>query len=179
MHDRLIYGKDETQRVVSIEPMESAAALEVFTEDENNIISAHLVSNRYWILSNQNIDGSFARLGGNLHYKYGKQFVHRKDFISFKKEHQRSDLYSIYDPKESAMVKDGYTYFKGMKPQDISILSFDIETTTLDPTAPDASVLLISNTLRKGNKTERKLFAYTDHDSDHSRDSGDRRHGNL
>jgi DNA polymerase, archaea type len=166
MHHRLIYGKDETKRIVSIETMESAAALEVFVEDENNNVGSHLVSNRYWILSNQNIDGSFTRLNGNLHYKYGKQFVTRSEFISFKKQHQRSDLYSIYDPKESAMVKDGITYFKGMKPHDVSILSFDIETTTLDPTAPGASVLLISNTLRKGNKVERKLFAYTDHDSD-------------
>jgi DNA polymerase elongation subunit (family B) len=166
MHDKLIYGKDETQRIVSIEPMVSAAALEVFTEDESNNVNSHIVSNRYWILSNQNVDGSFTRLNGNLHYKYGKQFTTRSEFISFKKQHQRSDLYSIYDPKESAMVKDGITYFKGMKPQDVSILSFDIETTTLDPTAPGASVLLISNTLRKGNKVERRLFAYTDHDSD-------------
>ena len=166
MHDKLIYGKDETQRIVSIEPMECAAALEVFVEGQNNEVNSHLVSNRYWILSNQNIDGSFTRLNGNLHYKYGKQFVTRSEFISFKKQHQRHDLYSIYDPKESVMVKDGYTYFKGMKPQDVSILSFDIETTTLDVTVPGAAVLLISNTLRKGDNVERRLFAYTDYDSD-------------
>jgi hypothetical protein len=46
MHDKLIYGKDETKRIVSIEAMESAAALEVFVEDENNNVSSHLVSNR-------------------------------------------------------------------------------------------------------------------------------------
>jgi len=166
MQDRLIYGKNETKRIVSIEAMESAAALEIFVEDENNNVSSHLVSNRYWILCNQNIDGTFTRLNGLLHYKWGKQFYSRLDFISFKKQYSKYDLYSIYDPKESAMVKDGYTYFKEMKPQDVSILSFDIETTTLDPSAPGASVLLISNTLRKGNKVERKLFAYTDYNDD-------------
>ena len=166
MHDRLIYGKNETQRIVSIEAMESAAALEIFVEDENNNVSSHLVSNRYWILSNNNVDQKFARLNGNLHYKWGKQFSTREDFISFKKQHQKYDLYSIHDQKESAMVKDGITYFKGMKPQDVSILSFDIETTGLNAQANDAAVLLISNTLRTGNKTQRKLFAYSDYNND-------------
>ena len=161
MHDRLIYGKEETQRVVSIEPNEET--IEVFTENESGAVSSHVINNRYWILSNQNIDGSFAKLNGNLHYKWGKQFTTREDFISFKKQNHRYDLYSIHDPKESAMVKDGITYFKGMKPQDVSILSFDIETTGLNAQANDAAVLLISNTLRIGNTIQRKLFAYSDY----------------
>jgi DNA polymerase elongation subunit (family B) len=163
MHDKLIYGKNETQRIVCIEPSEDSAT--IYTEDEDNIIHSHIVSNRYWILSNQNIDGSFARLTGNLHYKYGRQFSSREDYISFKKQHQKFDMYSIHDPKESFMVKDGYTYFKGMKPQDVSILSFDIETTGLNPEAEDASVLLISNTLRVGTTVVKKLFAYSDYPS--------------
>ena len=107
MHDKLIYGKNETQRIVCIEPSEDSAI--IYIEDENNIINSHIVSNRYWILSNQNIDGSFARLTGNLHYKYGKQFVSREDYISFKKQNHRFDMYSIHDPKESFMVK-GFNY---------------------------------------------------------------------
>lgn len=164
MHDKLIYGKNETQRIVCIEPSEDSAI--IYTEDEDNIIHSHVVSNRYWILSNQNIDGSFARLTGNLHYKYGKQFSSREDYITFKKQYQKFDMYSIHDPKESFMVKDGYTYFKGMKPQDVSILSFDIETTGLNPEAEDASVLLISNTMRVGTTVIKKLFAYSDYPSD-------------
>ena len=164
MHDRLIYGKNETKRIVSIEPKDDQT--EVFIQNEDHTVSSHVINNRYWILSNNNIDQTFARLAGNLHYKWGKQFSTREDFISFKKQHQKYDLYSIHDQKESAMVKDGITYFKGMKPQDVSILSFDIETTGLNAQANDAAVLLISNTLRNGNKIQRKLFAYSDYHND-------------
>ena len=164
MHDKLIYGKNELNRIVCIEPSEDQTI--IYTEDEDNYVTSHAVSNRYWILSNQNIDGSFARLAGNLHYKYGKQFISREDFISFKKQHQKNDLYSIHDAKESFMVKDGYTYFKGMRPEEVSILSFDIETTGLNPEAQDASVLLISNTFRSGTTVIKKLFAYSDYPTD-------------
>jgi DNA polymerase elongation subunit (family B) len=148
---------------VSIEPQDEFAI--VFTQNEDGSITETQVQNRYWILSNQNVDNSFVRLNGNLHYKWGKQFKERSDFISFKKQYGRYDIYSIHDPKESIMVKDGYTYFKGMKPQDVSILSFDIETTSLNAEDPQAKVLLISNTYRKNGVTNRKLFSFTDYHS--------------
>jgi len=148
MSDQLIYGKNQTQKIVSIEPQGDRAL--IFCQNEDGSITGFTVENRYWILSNQNINNSFARLNGDLHYKWGKQFKDRSEFISFKKQYAKHDMYSIHDPKESLMVKDGYTYFKGMKPQEVSILSFDIETTGLNPEAQDASVLLISNTLRIG-----------------------------
>jgi DNA polymerase elongation subunit (family B) len=62
------------------------------------------------------------------------------------------------------MVKDGYTYFKGLNPKEVSILSFDIETTTLNPREASAKVLLISTTLRKNKELIRKLFAYDDYE---------------
>lgn len=164
MNDKLIYGKNETQRIVSIEPSEDTTI--IYTEDGDNYVTSHTVSNRYWILSNNNIDQKFTRLNGNLHYKWGKQFSSREEFITFKKQHHRFDLYSIHDPKESTMVKDGYTYFKGMRPEEVSILSFDIETTGLNPEAQDASVLLISNTFRTGTTVIKKLFAYSDYPTD-------------
>lgn len=164
MSDKLIYGKNETQRIVSIEPSEDTTTIYIETSD--NYVISNTVSNRYWILSNNNIDQTFTRLNGNLHYKWGKQFSSREEFITFKKQHHRFDLYSIHDPKESAMVKDGYTYFKGMRPEEVSILSFDIETTGLNPEAQDASVLLISNTFRIGTTVIKKLFAYSDYPTD-------------
>lgn len=164
MNDNLIYGKNNIDRIVSIEAKEDN--LYVFAEDREHNISVHIQPNRYWVLCNTNLDSTFFRLEGQLHYKWGKQFKKRSEFIEFKNQNRKFDLYSIYDPKESAMVKDGYTYFKGMKPQDVSILSFDIETTGLNPEANDASVLLISNTLRVGTTTIKKLFAYSDYPSD-------------
>jgi DNA polymerase I len=162
MSNDLIYGKNQTQKIVSIEPNDEQCT--IFTE-ENGSVSQFVVPNRYWVLAADNLDGSFTRLNGSLYYKYGKQFKSRTDYISFKKENAKKDLYSVHDAKESLMLKDGYTYFKGMNPSEVSILSFDIETTGLNPEARDASVLLISNTLRINGKTTRKLFAYSDYTS--------------
>ena len=64
MHDRLIYGKNETKRIVSIEPKDDQT--EVFIQNEDHTVSSHVINNRYWILSNNNIDQTFARLAGNL-----------------------------------------------------------------------------------------------------------------
>jgi DNA polymerase elongation subunit (family B) len=61
-------------------------------------------------------------------------------------------------------MKDGYTYFKGLSPSEVSILSFDIETTTLNPEDDNAKVLLISLTFRnhKGELTK-DLFAFDEY----------------
>lgn len=57
------------------------------------------------------------------------------------------------------MILNGYTYFKGLKVNDISLLSFDIENQNENDTDPDKLVVIISNTYRdrNGNYT-RKLF---------------------
>jgi DNA polymerase elongation subunit (family B) len=75
------------------------------------------------------------------------------------------DTFSIYDPKESLMVKDGLTLYKGLKIKDVSILSFDIESTSLEVNA-SAHVLLISNTFRVNGEITRKLFSYTDYEDE-------------
>lgn len=162
MQDRLIYGKNETTQIVSIEPTDSGA--EVFIET-NSGIKSELIPNRYWVLANNPIDSGFIKLSGSLHYKYGKQFTTREEYITFKKQNYKRDIFSIHDSKESLMVKDGLTYYKGMQPKDVSILSFDIETTTLNPEQDGSKVLLISNTLRKNGIVSRKLFAFTDHNN--------------
>jgi len=160
--ERLLYGKDTTQKIVSIEVNEDQA--EVFTEDAG-VVSSHLVPNRYWVLLSGN-PGSCTRLKGELHYKYGRQFKSREEFQKFKyRYNDRAKAYSIYDAKEALMVKDGYTYFKGMTVNDVSVLSFDLETTGLDPEAEGAHVLLISNTFRSQGKIIKKLFAYNDYSS--------------
>jgi DNA polymerase, archaea type len=51
-----------------------------------------------------------------------------------------------------------------MKPQDVSILAFDIETTSLNFTKDD-KVLIIANTFRKNGIVSRKLFSYSDYGS--------------
>lgn len=161
-YNPIIFGKDELERIVSLEPGDETA--EVFIEEKDGTVRSEFVNNRYWILSNKPHGTGWAKLKGNLHYSFGKQFSTRPEFLKVKGYYKHHDIYSIYDPKESLMVKDGFTYFKGMQISDVSILSFDIETTGLrhDDTS---KVLIISNTFRKQGKTIRKMFCYDEYRS--------------
>lgn len=156
-HDKLIFGKDERQKIVNIEVTEDGTA-EIFYLDG----TSEFVTHKYWVLASDFVPGS-RRMNGNLHYKHGLQFNTLREFQSYRAQNRKKDTYSIYDQKEALMVKDGLTYFKGMRHKDVSVLSFDIETTSLyhDDTA---KLLIISNTFRnKSGVTQRKIFTYEDY----------------
>lgn len=164
-YDPLIYGKSSLEKIVGLEPGDDYA--EVFIESSPGNIVSQFVPNRYWILCSKPFDKSWAILKGDQHYRYGKQFTTREDFSSHRNMLKKYDIFSIYDAQESLMVKDGYTFFKGISsPKDVSILSFDIETTGLNPEAADALVILISITYRAGVKIVKRLFSYDDYDSE-------------
>lgn len=158
----LVFGKSKLTNIVSIEIENNEAV--VFTET-TGVISKTVVNNKHWILSTTKPDKHFVRLKGNLSYKYGRQFIQRKSFLEARQYYKGIgvDTYFIHNPKEAFMVNYGYTYFKGMQVKDVSVLSFDIETTTLERNA-DAKVILISNTYRSQGKTIRKLFCYDDYE---------------
>jgi len=160
MQNKLLEGKDNTQRIVSIEIDNDVAMLYIQTENGSIIVEPR--PNRFWILSNEKLDPKYNRLKGELHYKWGKQFTDRQDYYNEKRLLKNKDIFNIYDPKEAFMIKDGATYYKGLKHSEVTILSFDIETTTLEHN-DDARVLLISNTFRKNGQLERKLFDFKDY----------------
>jgi DNA polymerase, archaea type len=159
MYDKLIHGKSFLENIVSIEPSDSSAV--VFTEI-NGIISQQTIPNRYWLLSPKPLDKSFVKLKGNLFYQFGRQFQTREEFLKYRNIYKRHNIFSIYNSTESLMVKDGYTLFKGMKVEDVSVLSFDIETVGLEHNE-NSKVLLISNTYRYQGQITRKLFCYNDY----------------
>ena len=153
----LIHGKNFKERIVSIEPEDSICKL--FLELEDGTIKEEVVLNRYWILSNKQINKSWTKLQGELYYKYGRQFVDRQTFLKTRGHLKNIDTFSIFDPKESFSMNFGYTYFKGMKHNEVSILSFDIEATGLEHDRT-SKVLIISNTLRNKFGIQRKMFTY-------------------
>jgi DNA polymerase I len=157
--DKIVFGKSDLLNVVSVEA--SDGHLEVFTE-VNGIVKSQFIENKYWLLANEKLDSRFIRLKGDLHYKWGKQFDKRENFLKARRQYKNHKTYSIYDPRESSLVNKGISYYKGMIPQDVSTLAFDLETTglKLDSTA---KILLIANTFRKNGKIERKLFCYDDY----------------
>lgn len=154
----LIDGKSNLQGIIGIEVSDAQA--EIFLQD-GSIVTA---PNKFWMLSNKKHDENWIKLKGSLHYQYGKTYTKKNFFYADKKNLQQDgvDFFTISDPAESFMVRSGHTYYKGLQPSDISILSFDIETTGLEHNE-DSHVLIISNTYRKNGITIRKLFAYDDY----------------
>ena len=142
---RLIYGKNDTENIVNISVKDET----VFIYREiNGKIQLTKVPFERWVLSPFHSTGA-VKLNGKQHFQYIKKYKSEQEFQSIRKKIYEYNLYHVTHKAESFMILNGYTYFKGMKPQDISILSFDIETTGLDANAADAEVKLITNTFRR------------------------------
>lgn len=160
--DKLIFGKDDTTNIVSCEVNNSN--IELFIE-KDGVVSSKFIPNKYWLISSKQLNFSWLPLKGNLFYKYIKYFNNKEDFRAAKEVSTFANTFSVGDPKESAMLLNGFTYFKGMKVKDVSILSFDIEATNLVHNK-HSRVLMISNTLRKNGVIKKKIFACDEYSSD-------------
>ena len=158
--DDIIFGKNKIERIVSCEPIDTG--MELFIQDDKGRISSKIIPNEYWLLSYQRHDNTWQKLKGDLYYRFIKKFTNREDWLS-ERSLLRKKAFSIWNDKEAAMVLNGFTYFKDLKPEELSVLSFDIETTTLEHNH-QAKVLLISNTFRDSQgRITKKLFAYDDY----------------
>lgn len=158
--DELVFGKNPLERVVSIESEDDLT--KVFIRNTNYELEVVELPTRYWVVMPSPDLPKSVRLKGDLHYKWAKQFSTRDAFFRARGSIRGLDSYSIYNAKESQMVRNGVTYFKGMKATEPFVLSFDIETTTLEHNK-NAKLLLISNTFRNNQTVERKLFCYDDY----------------
>lgn len=164
-NDHLIYGKSGLKGIVGIEVNDSSADVFIYNS-ETKSISVQNVPNKFWILSNKKLDKNFYLLEGNLHYKWGRQFSERTEMLKFRNIYRNEDIYSIYNQEEALMIKDGYSFFQGMKHNDVSVLSFDIETNTINPADDNSLVILISSTFRNSNgELLHKLFSYDEYES--------------
>lgn len=164
-NNKLVFGKNDTQGIVGFEVQDET--VEVFTQAQDGNITSQFFPHRYWMLASDRLDSRFNRLEGDLHYKWGRQFSDKSEFFKFRGIYKQKDTYSIYNSEEACMIKDGYTFYKGLKLKDVSLLSFDIETTGLDGYSEDAKVLLISTSFRDytGIITN-KLFSYDEFETE-------------
>lgn len=159
----LIFGKNDLERIVSCESKDDL--LELFIEEKDGTVRSEFKPARTWVLAPVQFGADFKKLQGNLYYNFIKVYSERSKFYDEMKFLGRKDIYTIWDAKESAMVAFGFTYYKGMKVDEVSVLAFDIESTSLEHNA-DAKVLLISNTYRKNGIIQRKLFSYDDYETE-------------
>jgi DNA polymerase elongation subunit (family B) len=150
----LIYGKNQLQNIVNISIKDNNA--HIFQEVNGTIVET-IQPYKQWVLSPIHSKGCI-RLKGNQHYKYIKEYESYDEFLSVKSNVYKYNLYTIMHKAESFMIKNGHTYFKNMKVNDVSILSFDIETNGLSSLPNNATVFLITNAFRKQGKTIRRTF---------------------
>jgi len=162
MDNSLIYGKNRTENIVSIEVDNDTLTL--FLEKQG-IVTTQKVPHKFWLLCSERPDLTWLKMDGEQHYKFGKQFDSYWKMRQEKERYEGKDFYSIGNVVEAAQIKDGYTYYKGMSPSDVSILAFDIETNGFKMD-DNSRVLLITNTLRKNGELSRKTFSYDDYETD-------------
>lgn len=159
----LIFGKNPAERIVSCEP--NNGHMELFIQNLDGSIKSEFVQNKFWLLSDEN-HGGFARLKGDQHYKWGKQFSTKYSYNSCKAKLRNKDIYKVTDLREQFLINKGYTYHKGLTYKEVSILSFDIETTGIKHNK-DSKLLCIANTFRDSKgKIYRKLFAYDEYEDE-------------
>ena len=155
----LIYGKDKTERIVNVEAENEKLIL--FIEEKDGTVRREERSAEYWILAKDKIDDYFKPLKGNLHYKWIKRYYSRRKFMTDRRiyKNREDDIFTIWNPKESNMIAQGITYYKGMSQEEVSVLSFDIESLGLNMDQK-SDVVIISNTFRRNGKIEKKMFSY-------------------
>lgn len=149
----VINGKNHLPNIVNMSLKDEEVY--IYTED-NGQVNLQKEKFNHWVLSTTPSSG-FSRLKGKSHYNFIKRYSHEK-YNSIKPKLYQGDYYHVVHPIESYMMQSGHTYFKGMQLSDVSILSFDIETTGVNPHASDAKVLCIGNTYRSQGKYIKRIF---------------------
>lgn len=155
--NKLIFGKDDTPNIVNITIKDNTLFL--YTEKSGEVNEEQFPF-KPWVLSNKKVKSESQRLKGDQYYKYLTEVS--TDKFSELSERFHRDLWIPRSIEECATLFDGVTYYKGLKVEDVSILSFDIETSGLviDETS---QVFLITNTFRRNGQITRKLFDIQDY----------------
>lgn len=159
----VIYGKNTTTNIVNISV--KGEDVYIFTEKQG-IIKYTQQRYKHWVLSPKLYNG-FKKLKGNEFYKYYNEYSALDFDAEITQKVYPRKLYTVWNKPENYMTRHGYTYFKGMRVNDISLLSFDIETSGLDGTASNAMVFLITNCYRKNGVLTNKTFNVADYKSQH------------
>jgi DNA polymerase I len=151
--NKLIFGSDSTERIVNITLKDDTVYL---YKEHPKGIEVESFPYSPWVLSHDSVNDRSERLKGNQYWKYITSTTCNK-YHNLQKKWQR-DLWVPRNIEESYMLCEGATYFKGMKVEDVSILSFDIETNGLAMNA-SSEVYLISNTFRRNGEITTALFS--------------------
>lgn len=151
-YDPLIFGKEQTENIVNI----TVDNEQVFIYKSDGSVDIQEYYN--WAVG-ANWDEGCSRLKGNQYYKFIKELP--EDQFYALKNNWNPRIWTPRTASEGYMLRSGSTYYKGMKTSDVSLLSFDIEATSLDKNDPEAFVPLVSTTYRdRSGYIEKRVFDY-------------------
>lgn len=156
--NRLIYGKDQTEGIVALE-IDGNNIVRFFNDGTQDTIPA-----KFWICANKKLDKNFKKMHGKSHYKYIRTFTDKEEYYKMRAIYKRKDIFVVWNDVESQMISKGITLFKGLKVEDVSVLSFDIEARGL-VRDENSEVYVITNTLKKNGKTKVVQFRVDEFDT--------------
>lgn len=160
----LIYGKGNIDRIVSIEIVNDKVV--VYRELEDGSIDLQTYPMRYWILFHKSLSPKFKRLKGDLHFKYLMEYEDSKKWKEVIRNSRTKgyDHWVVRSAKDQYMIREGQTYFRDMRPEEVSVMSFDLETTGVTHDK-NSKVLLISTTFRKLGQVTKRLFSLDEYET--------------
>lgn len=163
LHD-IINGINKETNIVNISVC--GEYVYIFKENQEGVTNTR-IPYRHWVLAKKKLNETFTPLAGKQPFAWFKEYDLEQFETKIRSQIYKNGMFTLYNYAENFMVRNGHTYFKGMKSTDVSLLSFDIETTGLDPNADDARLLLITNTFRKNNKYHPKTFCIEDYKNEY------------
>lgn len=157
----IIYGKNSLERIVAIEPQSDIC--NIYCQELDGSIVSHTVPNSYYILYKHQLSPKMTRLKGNQPFKWLYETTDgSKYYNALKRSYEKKEkFFVIRDHKEAFMVRHGYTYYKGLRPDEVTVLSFDLEHSygVGEVPDPDGELLIISMSYRKNGKLGKRLIS--------------------
>lgn len=157
---RVLYGKDATESIVSIEP-EGTNGIRVFRRaDEAADATSTVEPLQRWIVSTSDhpvlrgLRAPAHELAGDLPLSRLVTFDSRREYgnATSGASNQDAGVVNLRSPLSQFLIASGKTLFKGMAFEDLRRLQLDIETLGFDPKEPAAQIIMVA--MRQGDWEE-------------------------
>jgi DNA polymerase, archaea type len=166
--NRYLYGSDPTERIVAVE-RGGSDRVRVYRRVDGQV-EEERASFRPWLLMTHEPawaelakDVRATRLAGDADYCWFVECRHWNIYQDVRTRLRDAGEESLVfnSPVQQYLISSGRTLFKGMIYDDLLRLQLDIEATSLDPSAPNARVFLVSARTSGG---EERLFGASGED---------------
>ncbi len=158
--DRLLYGADPTARMVAVEP-HAGDQMRCYVRDTDGKLFHTTEQFSPWLISTRpepwhafGPGVTTERLAGDHPLSVRVHFSRWSTFVAASRAARETgeQTYSLRSPVEQYLMDSGRTLFKGMVFGDLVRMQLDLETTSLDPSDPDAQILIVALRTSRGEE---------------------------